>query len=84
MSTMPGPLKRFLLTAFIKSAVVGSKPYKRNSPTVPVFKIVDRRNFADEKQRLIAFLNRVQQQGEKKFDGRESMSLARSPRRSAT
>ncbi len=68
----PGALKRFLLTAFIKRAVVGAKPYTRNSPTAPVFKIVDRRNFVDEKRRLVAFLNRVQHEGDAKFEGRES------------
>lgn len=68
----PGVLKRFLLNTFVKNAVVGPKPYKRNSPTAPVFKVKGHRDFDMERKRLVAFLNRVQKEGAQTFDGRES------------
>ncbi|MGE5233175.1 MAG: DUF1569 domain-containing protein [Acidobacteriota bacterium] len=43
-----------LLTPLIRSSVLGEKPFSRNGPTDPDFKIVDRREFATEKERLRA------------------------------
>lgn len=71
----PGPFKRFLLNAFVKRAVIGPKPYRRNTPTAPQFKITTAKDFEREKQRLLAYLERVQQEGEPAFEGRESNSF---------
>ncbi|PZF72106.1 DUF1569 domain-containing protein [Taibaiella soli] len=71
----PGAFKRFLLKAFVKNAVVGDKPYKRNSPTAPVFLVSDRQDFEKEKQRLISYINKTQQLGAGHFEGKESHSF---------
>lgn len=71
----PNGFKRFLLKLFVKSAVVGPKPYKRNSPTAPEFQIKEDKNFEIEKARLIDYLTRTQQLGEAHFDGKESHSF---------
>ncbi len=73
----PGSIARFLLKLFVKPAVVGDKPYKKNSQTAPAFLIKDARDFNLEKQRLISYILRVQQDGEKAFDGRESLSFGK-------
>lgn len=70
-----GGFKRFLLKTFIKNTVVTAKPYKKNSPTAPAFKIVDKKNFDNEKTRLINYLNKTVELGEKHFDGKESNSF---------
>jgi hypothetical protein len=71
----PGALTRLLLKLFVKNAVVGPKPYPRNSPTAAVFKIVGAKEFVRERDRLIAYIHRVQQDGEEAFEGRESHSF---------
>ena len=70
-----GAIKRFFLNAFVKKAVVGPKPYKRNGPTAPEFKITDERDFKQEKQRLIANIEKVQTLGTAHFEGKESPSF---------
>lgn len=71
----PNPLMRLVLKAFVKKAVVGPKPYSRNTPTAPAFRMTGSKDFAREKQRLIDFIQRVQRDGAKAFDGRESLSF---------
>ena len=71
----PGSFKRFILKLFVKDIVVNEKPYKKNSPTAPEFKIVDHKVFMDEKQRLISFIERTQQLGADHFDNKESHSF---------
>lgn len=71
----PGAFKRLLLNAFVKQGVVGPKPYRRNLPTAPQFRMVGQKDFAVEKQRLIDYLQRVLQEGAHAFDGRESHSF---------
>ncbi len=67
--------KRFMIKLFAKDMVVGPKPYPKNGRTAPQFLITDEREFATEKARLIEFMNKVQQDGEAKFDGMESHSF---------
>jgi hypothetical protein len=55
--------------------VCGDKPYPKNGRTAPQFIITDEREFASEKARLIEFMNKVQADGESKFDGKESHSF---------
>jgi len=73
----PGGFKKFLLKAFIKKPTVNEKPYKRNSPTAPMFIIKDERKFETEKNRLIHYLNTTQQKGAAYFDGKESHSFGK-------
>ena len=69
------PLMRFLLKAFVKPGVVNEVPYKRNLPTAPAFRIKNAKNFAEEKGRLIAFLEQTLATGAAGFEGKESPSF---------
>lgn len=71
----PNALMRFIIKLVAKESVVGPKPYAKNSPTAPAFRIQGTRDFAKEKARLIAYMRRVQQEGRKAFEGRESLSF---------
>lgn len=68
----PKGFQKFMIKLFAKQVVVGPKPYKKNTRTAPMFVISDQREFAIEKQRLIAFLKKTQQLGEVHFEGKES------------
>ena len=57
----------------VKGGLVSEKPYKKSASTAPEFIIKDDRNFDEEKNRLIQYINKTVQLGEKHFDGRESM-----------
>jgi hypothetical protein len=70
-----GFLKRLILNAFVKNAVVGPKPYPHNTPTAPQFRMTGSKDFASEHARLIAYIQRVQQEGASAFEGRESPSF---------
>lgn len=71
----PNIVARFLLRTFVKSTIVGDKPYKKDSPTAPAFKIVEARDFEREKQRLVDHLQKTQGLGASYFEGKESLSL---------
>ncbi len=71
----PGFFKRLMLKLFVKSAVVNDKPYRRNTPTAPVFKVSSEQDFAAEQARLISFLQKTAELGPTHFDGRESHSF---------
>ena len=71
----PGRFKRFLLSTFVKGAVVGPKPYGRSVPTAPQFRMVGAKDFELEKRRLVDYLHRVQREGEGAFEGKESNSF---------
>ena len=74
-STKATGFKRFMIKLFAKKMVCGEKPYPKNGRTAPQFIIAGERVFADEKARLIEFMNKVQADGEAKFDGKESHSF---------
>jgi hypothetical protein len=71
----PNPLMRFLLKSFVKKGVVNEVPYKKNLPTAPVFRIKSGKDFAEEKTRLIAFLQQTQALGAAHFEGKDSLSF---------
>jgi len=71
----PNGLMRFILKAFVKNAVCGPKPYKRNSPTAPAFIIKEDKDFSTEKALLLNYIDQTMQLGEVHFDGRESHSF---------
>ncbi len=73
----PNFFMKLMLKAFVKNAVVGPKPYPRNSRTAPAFLITDERDFEKEKARLIGYIERTQQLGEDYFDGKESHSFGK-------
>ncbi len=71
----PNAIMRFILKNFVKSTVVGDKPYKKSSQTAPAFIITDSRDFENEKKRLIAYIEKTRDLGENYFDGKESLSF---------
>jgi len=70
-------IKKFFLKLFIKSFVVGEKPYRRNTRTAPEFLITVDKDFGKEKARIIEYLRRTQELGETHFDNKESRSFGR-------
>lgn len=52
-----------LLGRFVRSSMLGEKPFRRNSPTDPSFVITDPRDFAREKERLRATIARFCERG---------------------
>ena len=66
---------KLIMKIFVKTAVVSEKPYKQNSPTGPDFKVSDDKNFNQEKERLIGFIEKTTSLGSKYFEGKESHSF---------
>lgn len=73
----PKGVKKLLLKWFVKGIVTNEKPYKKGSPTAPEFKIVDKKEFGTEKQRLVNYLTKTQELGKAHFDGKESHSFGK-------
>jgi len=71
----PTGIKKILLKLFVKKAVVGDKPYKKNSPTAPAFLIKDSRDFSVEKKRLTDYIKKTQELGGEHFNNKESHSF---------
>lgn len=67
--------KKMMLNWFVKPIVVNEKPYKKNSRTAPEFIISDKRVFDTEKERLVNYINKTLEIGEKGFEGKESNSF---------
>jgi hypothetical protein len=71
----PNPILKFILKLLVKNIVVNDKPYKKNSRTGPQFIIKETRDFVQEKQRLLAYLQKTFDLGERHFEGKESHSF---------
>jgi len=71
----PNAFVRFLLKTFVKNGVVNEKPYPKNIRTAPAFIIADSRNFEEEKERLIGYLNQTVDLGRDHFEGKASISF---------
>ncbi|HET6245496.1 MAG: DUF1569 domain-containing protein [Bacteroidetes bacterium] len=71
----PSAFNRFILKLFVKNIVISEKSYKKNGQTAPQFIIKEDKNFEAEKKRLIDYIKKTQELGEKHFDGRESLSF---------
>jgi len=71
----PTGIKKWLLKTFLKPIVIGPKPYRKNSPTAPGFKIVDQKDFDSEKERLTSFIDKTQELGTSHFEGKENISF---------
>lgn len=73
----PSGFKKLIIKMLVKPIVTNEKTYKKNSPTAPDFKIVNTEDFESEKKRLLDYLIRTQELGEKHFDGLESHSFGK-------
>jgi len=71
----PNAFLKFILKTFVKNKVVGETPYQHNSRTGPQFVMNDEKNFEKEKKRLIDYINKTRDLGEKYFNGKESNSF---------
>lgn len=73
-TSRPGlnPFVKLILKLFVKPVAAGNKPYKKNSSTGPNFKITTEKNFDEEKQRLIAYIEQTYQLGPDYFLDKES------------
>ncbi|TDQ16909.1 uncharacterized protein DUF1569 [Algoriphagus boseongensis] len=73
----PNGFMRLLLKLFVKDGVVNEKPYAKNLRTAPAFIIPDRKNFEEEKDRLIKYLEHTLNLGRDHFEGKESLSFGK-------
>jgi hypothetical protein len=48
-----------ILTPFIRSSILGEKPFSRNSPTDPTFVVSDERELAVEREKLLDLIDRL-------------------------
>lgn len=71
----PSGIMKLFLKMAVKGTVVSEKPYKKNLKTAPAFLITDKMNFEAEKVRLVDYIKKTQELGEKHFDGLESNSF---------
>lgn len=68
----PNAFAKVMVKLFAKNMVIGDKPYKKNTPTSPIFKMTTKKDFDVEKKRLIDHLNKTQQLGAVHFNGLEN------------
>lgn len=73
----PNFLMKTMLKLFVKPTVTGTAPYKRNSPTAPAFLIKTKKDFEEEKKRLVGYIRMTQQLGEDYFDNKTSDSFGK-------
>ncbi|WP_338793336.1 DUF1569 domain-containing protein [Bernardetia sp. MNP-M8] len=73
----PNAFMKFILKTFVKSQVIGEKPYSRNGQTAPQFIIKDERVFEAEKKRLIDYITKTQELGQEYFNNKESHSFGK-------
>ena len=73
----PNAFMRLVLKTFVKNGVVNEVPYAKNIRTAPAFIISERKNFEEEKARLIKYLEHTLSLGRDHFEGKESLSFGR-------
>jgi hypothetical protein len=73
----PNVLMGLVLKLFVKRIVTNEKPYGKNSPTAPAFKMTTEKVFLTEKARLIEYIEKTCNLGENEFDGKGSMSFGK-------
>jgi hypothetical protein len=59
-----------ILAPFVMSSALGEKPFTRNAPTDPEYRITDDRDFAAERQRVAALVERFAGQAPGAVEGR--------------
>jgi hypothetical protein len=72
-----GAFMKFILKMLVKPKVVNETTYPKNSRTAPAFVMADEKHFEEEKQRLIAYINKTQALGGEHFDQMESHSFGK-------
>jgi hypothetical protein len=65
------PFLRFILKNLVKKGIVNNQPLKKNSSTASEMVIKTPKNFEEEKNRLIAHLQKTVKVGENYFDGKD-------------
>ena len=73
----PGFFMAWMLKTFVKSGVTNEVPYQKNLRTAPAFLMTDARNFQQEKERLIGYINKCFELGPAHFEGKESHSFGK-------
>ncbi len=73
----PNFLVRWMLTRFVKPAVVGPKPYAKNIRTAPAFLVASDQDFEKEKKKLIDYIKQTQSLGAAHFEQKESNSFGK-------
>lgn len=73
----PSGFVKLMFKLFLKKIVVGEKPYSKNSRTAPYFLVSDDREFEAEKEKLAAYIRKVEKDGESFYDGKESPSFGK-------
>jgi len=73
----PNFLMRWMLTRFVKPAVVGPKPYPKNGRTAPAFLVSPDQDFKKEQQQLIDYIKKTQTLGADHFEQKESNSFGK-------
>jgi hypothetical protein len=58
-----------VLAPFVRKSVLGDKPFQRNAPTDPDFKIAGERDFEAERSRLAALMERFAGRGPEAAEG---------------
>jgi hypothetical protein len=53
-----------LLMPFIRSSILGPKPFSKNGPTDPTFVVAETRDFVKERDRLIQLIQHFTERGE--------------------
>ena len=59
-----------LITPLIRGQIFGEKPFRRNSPTDPIYVVSDPQDFEAERTRLATLIDRAVQRGAAKTEGR--------------
>jgi hypothetical protein len=81
VATGDRPLKRKLIGRvfgpFVRSSLLGEKPFSKDSPTDPSFIVRDSRDFAREKERLAGLVRRFCEAGPSEAGRREHSFLGR-------
>ncbi|MCO4807465.1 MAG: DUF1569 domain-containing protein [Flavobacteriales bacterium] len=69
------PILRFLLRPTMRKTILSKKPYKKNGPTAPYFKVPNPESFELEKTRLITNLTQYSKNGPPKAEAIEHVWL---------
>jgi hypothetical protein len=75
--TKPNTFVKMMLKLFVKNTVVSYKPYVKNGKTAPQFLMKEYKEFETEKKRLIDYIIKTQELGERYFEGKESHSFGK-------
>lgn len=73
----PPFIMRLLLKIFLRNLLVGEKPYARNTRTAPSMVMKGAKDFDAEKQRLKEYMQRIYDEGQAAWEGRNQITLGR-------